>query len=141
MAWKEKYNGVTYEVSVVDGVTIHNPPLPESIQKKKTSNMKEIVRTKQFPGAKTDTTFFAGRGTLEDQFKHDPIYLKEILDGAKADGYTPSPHDVYFASLARKKGDRRAFVSQAEGTGKIKKIVQADGNACDGSIKVEGIRG
>lgn len=141
MAWKEKINGVLYDVKVVDGKVIHDPPLPESIRKKSAANMKEIVRTKQFPGAKTDTTFFAGRGTLQDQFKHDPIYLNEIIKGAKEDGYTPSPHDVYFASLARKKGDRRAFVSQAEGTGKIKKIVQGDGNACEGSIKVEGIRG
>lgn len=141
MAWKEKIEGVTYEVTFVDGVKVHTPPLPEHIRKKGAENMKEILRTKTFPAAKTDTTFFAGRGTLEDQFKNDPMYLKEIIDGAKADGYTPSPHDVYFASLARKKGDRRAFVSQAEGTGKIKKIVQADGNACDGSIKVEGIKG
>ena len=100
--------------------------------------MREILKSRKCPGAKDDTSFFAGRGTLERQFHNDPTYLDKITDNAKKQGYTPNPNDVYFASLARFEGDRRAFISQAEGTAKIKKICEQEGLGCEGSISVRG---
>ncbi len=131
MAYKIKINGVVHTMIESNGEVRYEPPLPESEIVKGRKNMREVLASKKFPGVSTENTFFSGRGTLENQFKDDPEFLQEIIEGAKADGYTPNPNDVYLSQLARKPGDKRAFVSQADGVSKIRKVCEENRLQCD----------
>ena len=132
MAYKLRINGVTHTlIQNGDGTVSYSPPLPESEIRRGRNNIREAMKSKRFPGVKTENTFFSGRGTLADQFKDDPEFLQQIIDGAKAKGYNPSPNDIYLQSVAREDGDPDAFVSQADGLGKIRKVCEQRGLYCE----------
>lgn len=132
MAYKLKINGVTHTmIDNGDGTVSYDPPLPKSEIRRGRNNIGEALRLRKFPGLKTETNFFSNRGTLEEQFKDDPVFLEEIIEGAKQDGYTPNPNDVYISQIARKPGDKRAFISQADGVSKIRKVCEEERMHCE----------
>lgn len=132
MACKIKINGVVHTMVRGDGGSIsYDPPIPKSEIKRGRKNIGEMIAERRFPGVSTENTFFSNRGTLDQQFKDDPEFLQEIIAGAQADGYTPNPNDVYISQLARKPGDKRAFVSQADGVSKIRKVCEENRLYCD----------
>lgn len=132
MAYKLKINGTIYTlIKNSDGTVSYDPPLPESEIRRGQNNIREAMMSKTFPGLKTENSFFAGRGTLQDQFKDDPEFLKQIIDGARAKGYNPSPYDVYLQTVAREDGDLDAWVSQADGLGKVRKVCEDRGLYCE----------
>lgn len=127
-----RINGVTHRmIQQKDGSIIYDPPLPKSEIARGRNNIGEMIRAKSFPGLKTESNFFSNRGTLEQQFKDDPEFLQEIIAGAQADGYNPNPNDVYVSQIARKTGDRKAFVSQADGVSKIRKVCEEQKLHCE----------
>lgn len=129
---KFRYNGISYtEIKYEDGRVEHDPPLPEGLLEKWAGNFAEIVRTRKGPGLKTENNFFAGRGTLAEQFKDDPGFLERIVSRARAKGFEPNPNSVYFESVANDDGDPDAFVTQAEGLGKLRKVCEKRGLYCE----------
>lgn len=127
-----RLNGVFHKLTVSsDGEVSYDPPIPKSEIRRGRNNIGEVMKSRTFPGMKTENNFFSNRGTLEQQFKDDPQFLQEIIEGAKADGYTPNPNDVYISQIARKTGDRRAFISQAEGVSKIRKVCEEEKLHCE----------
>lgn len=129
---KFKLNGIMYtQIDHEDGRREYDPPLPEGKEEQWSRNFQEIVETKTCPGVHTENAFFAGRGTLSEQFKDDPVYLDYIIERARARGYNPSPNDVYFSSVADDDGDPAAFVSQADGVGKLRKVCEERNLACE----------
>ena len=96
----------------------------------------EMIALQKGPGLDTDDIFFSGQGTLYDQFGSEK-HLQKFVKNAKANGYTPSPNDVYYPGLARFQGDPEAFVSRSQGRSYIKKLCERRGWACEGGVKVE----
>jgi len=97
----------------------------------------EMLALKQTPKCMTDREFFAGMGTLDQQFKHDPQHLKVITDAAKKQGYTPSPNDVYMPGVAKFPGDKDAFISPSGGRGQLRKAVEKHGTGGEGAVSVK----
>lgn len=93
----------------------------------------EMVATQAGPVLSTDDTFFAGMGTLDNQFQSQK-HLNRFLKAAKAHGYTPSPNDVYMPGLARFKGDPEAWVSRAQGRAYIRKLLEGRGYRCNSNL-------
>lgn len=89
------------------------------------------------PGTLSDREFFAGRGTLADQFQGDEQTLKLLVAEAQRRGYTPGPNDVYTPTLARDFGDPLAFVPPTGGRGHIKKVCEMRGDECQGLVNVK----
>ena len=132
MASGIRINGVFHKlIQADDGTITYDPPIPKKEIQRGRNNIGEVMKSRRFPGVNTENNFFANRGTLEQQFKDDPQFLQEIIEGAKADGYTPNPNDVYISQIARKTGDRRAFISQADGVSKIRKVCEEERLHCE----------
>ena len=133
MATKVKINGVVHTMTIGErGEAIYDPPLSKTEIDRGRKNMREMITSRKFPGVKTENTFFSGRGTLSDQFKDDPWYLEKIIEGARARGYEPNPNDVYLTQLATDgDGDPDAFVSQADGMSKIRKVCESKKLYCE----------
>lgn len=93
----------------------------------------EMVATQAGPVVSTDDTFFAGMGTLYDQFQSQK-HLNRFVKAARAKGYNPSPNDVYMPGLARFKGDPEAWVSRAQGRGYIRKLLESRGYRCNANL-------
>lgn len=94
----------------------------------------EIVASGQFPSLRTDTSFFAGVGTLQKQLG-DGSELKAVTLRAKRAGYTPNADDMYCPSLARFTGDPEAFVPFSGGRSYVKKICEKRGVPCHGMVE------
>ncbi len=132
MATKVKINGVVHTMTISDrGEAIYDPPLSKTEIDRGQKNMREMLAERKFPGVKTESTFFNGRGTLDQQFKDDPWYLERIIEGARARGYEPNPNDVYLTQLADGDGDPAAFISQADGMSKIRKVCESKRLYCE----------
>lgn len=84
-----------------------------------------------------DTYFFAGKGTLAQQFAGAEDQLDFIVARAKRNGYNPNPNDVYEGALARFPGDPAAFVPPSGGINHIKKVCEERDIACEGAYKRE----
>lgn len=82
----------------------------------------------------TDSIFFAGTGTLLDQFGGDEEEVGRVVKAAKANGYTPNPNDFYAMSLANKPGDPQAFISHSGGRGHIRRVCEERGVSCTGAV-------
>ena len=110
-----KINGVSYEVNVVNGVEVYNPPLPESV-KAWFERGREDMKAGHAPKLRTDSTFNAGRGTLRDQFKGDDAWLGRFnQEYRKQTGMDLPTNGVYMGQLAESAFDAKAVVqSQAE---------------------------
>ncbi len=127
-----RMNGVTHRmIRNDDGSVSYDPPLPKSEIARGRNNIGEMIRDRSFPGLKTESNFFSNRGTLDQQFSDDPEFLQEIVSGARAKGYNPNPNDVYVSQLAREPGDPNAFISQADGVSKIRKVCEQQKLQCD----------
>lgn len=101
------------------------------------SRLRDIIETRQFPGTMSDREFFAGHGTLADQFKGEEKVLEKVVSEARRQGYNPNPNDVYVPRLAMSIGDPAAFVSPTGGRGQIKKVCQMRDKDCfeaDGKV-------
>ncbi len=143
MSYTLKINGTSHKVTVnSDGTESYDPPIPEHYENEKRKRFEEMCETRETPGLRTETTFWSGRGSLADQWKHDPKYLDMICNNVKKRGGSVSASSVYFQSLARpqfRDGDPEAMVSPAEGVAKIKKIYEQRGiEHSDGVIKTRG---
>jgi hypothetical protein len=84
-----------------------------------------------------DTYFFAGKGTLADQFKGSEDQLEYLVAQAKRKGYNPNPNDVYTPALAQYPGDPAAFVPPSGGLNHIKHICEERDLSCGGAFKRE----
>lgn len=99
----------------------------------------EMLALRSPPGLNgTDSAFFEGMGTLEQQFGKDKESLRETIAAAKRHGYTPNPRDVYLPTLAAFEGDPLAFVPPTGGRGHIKKVSEMRGWESRGAVTVKG---
>ena len=85
-------------------------------------------------GLVTDNEFLAGHGTLAQQFDGAEDQLKDVLDGARARGFTPGIHDVYLSSIADDVGDPKAFVPPDGGRHHVKKVAEKHNLAVNGMV-------
>jgi hypothetical protein len=119
-----------------DGKTVFDPPLPPEYEQQVKDRFSEVLRDRVFPGLNTDTTFAAGRGTLDKQFD-DPKDLEEAVAAARAQGYNPKPTDIYCASVADKVGDREAWIpGGADAKGHIRRVCEKRNIGCSGSLNI-----
>ena len=100
-------------------------------------SLASMVALRKGPALSTDDTFFAGQGTLYDQFGRQKA-LDRTLAASKAMGFVPPKGSVYFPNLARSKGDPEAYVTRAMGRSYIKKLLEKRGWESDGAVKVKG---
>lgn len=98
----------------------------------------EMLALKSPPRSMTDREFFAGVGTLDQQFKTDPQHLDKITKISTSQGYRPNPNDVYVPTLARHPGDPAAFISPSGGRGQLKATADRLGLAGNGAVKTTG---
>lgn len=92
------------------------------------------------PGTCTDREFFAGRGTLGDQFEGDDQTLEHITSVAQRNGYKPGANDVYTPALADYPGDPAAFVPPDGGRGHIRRVCESRGEGCRGLVNVKPVQ-
>lgn len=123
-----------YEMVNGSLVQVSGPPEDKSAMRR---NIESIFESRQAPGISTDSTLFSGAGTLSAQFKGDTESLNNVVRNAKRAGYNPTGNELYQPGLARFPGDPRAFISQAEGKAKVRKIVEQDGTGCEGAVTVK----
>lgn len=118
---RSKINGVWYEVDLVDGEFVYDPPLPDTVRR---NGIREIIESGRAPYLKTSTTFFAGRGSLLDQMDGDDQYTDILVRKAKQQGYTPSPGDVYLGQVAENEGDPEAWFKQGDTEQNVKQVLE-----------------
>lgn len=100
------------------------------------SMLAEMLALRSAPASKTDREFLAGRGMLAKQVGCD-YQLRDILEAAKRQGFTPGPGDVYDPGLARTMGDPEAFIPNGEGRSYVKKLCEKRGWAAHGMVEVK----
>ena len=88
------------------------------------------------PGTCSDREFYAGKGTLADQFEGEEQILGKVVAAARDHGYNPSPNDVYTPALADFPGDPAAFVS-GDARGHIRRVCEGRGEECHGLVNVK----
>ena len=134
---KIKYEGKVYTGKTgKDGTTVFDPPLPAAYEEQARQRFSTVLAERVFPGLNTDTTFTAGRGTLDKQFD-DPKDLEEAVAAARAQGYNPKPTDIYCASVADSVGDRAAWIpGGANAKGHIRKVCEERNLGCSGSLNI-----
>lgn len=93
----------------------------------------------QFPicSIQTDSTFFAGAGTLLDQFDGDEAELNRVMTNCKKQGGKPSLNDFYAPGIARSTGDPAAFIPASGGRGYVKQLCEQRGTGCEGMVNVK----
>lgn len=96
----------------------------------------EMVALRQAPRGSTDSTFFAGIGTLDKQLKR-PQAIQELRKNARKMGVALTGNEFYQPSLARFPLDPRACISQSEGKDRIRRMVEKDGTGCEGAINIK----
>ncbi len=139
MAYVLKINGVSHEVSFVDGKAVYSPPLNESKSEKRKNadRLKGILESRKCPGINTDTTFLSGIGTLEQQFDGDVEGMNEVISAARRKGFNPTSGMFYYEPLARYVGDPEAFLSAGDGKGRIRDVCEKRGWGCRGTVNVK----
>lgn len=98
----------------------------------------EMLAARSAPKAQTDREFFAGQGTLADQFSGNDDQLNKVIGNAKKHGYKPQYTDTYVPALAKFAGDPAAFVSASGGRGHVQRVCERRGWTCNGSVNVKG---
>lgn len=110
----------------------------ESMRRKGQSHsIAEMCATRSAPRGMTDSVFFAGVGTLADQFRGEEQVLDHMVKVATRKGRRPSPNDYYQPGLARFVGDPEAFIPASGGRGHVQAVCEKRGWACEGSVKVK----
>jgi hypothetical protein len=106
-------------------------------------NMAEMFALRTAPTLDTDTALFASHGscrTLADQFPNKQA-LDNLIKAARKQGYNPSPNDIYYSPIAARRGDPKAFISQANGgKARIRDACIANGLDCEGTVNVKAPR-
>lgn len=100
------------------------------------ANIGAICKSRKAPGVATDSTFFAGVGTLQTQIK-DKRARKRLADNARSMGVTLTGNEFYQPGLARFPGDPMACISHADGKAEIRRRVTASGTGCEGMVNVK----
>ncbi len=85
------------------------------------------------PSIVTDSTYFAGRGTLDKQFNGDIPQLAFRAKTAARNGRKPNINDVYEPCLADFPGDPKAFVPADGGRSYVRRLVEAKGVPAEGA--------
>jgi hypothetical protein len=108
----------------------------EAIAKGNKPGFAEMLAMQEAPAGQTESTFLANFGKLADQFDNDDRYVNTLVEAARANGYNPSPNDVYMPTIANKMGDPRAFIKSR---GEAKKVAEERGSALtiNGKTEVE----
>jgi hypothetical protein len=91
-----------------------------------THRFAEMIACQRGPCLNTDDMFFQGSKPIADQFG-DERTMNFYLNEAKKQGFTPDKNAVYFPMLARKPGDKEAWVTRAQGRTHIKNIIASRG--------------
>lgn len=91
-----------------------------------TVNFANMICERQAARGMTDDVFFAGMPMLRDQFRTEEEMNRRIA-AARAQGYNPSPYDIYMPGLADSVGDRKAFVSRTDGRRHVEKVLASKG--------------
>ena len=99
--------------------------------------MADMLASRQGPGLKTDTSMYAGFGTLEKQFEDNQPHLRKITEEAQKRGYKPNPNYVYEPSLATFVGDPLAFVPPNEAENHIRHVCEKRGMGCQGAVNIK----
>jgi len=96
----------------------------------------EMFAARRAPGSLTDREFFAGRGTLADQFQGEEWYLEKITKRyEQITGQRPNYNAVYVPDLADEPGDPAGFVDPTEGRRHIKKVCRLKNTTCRGLVR------
>ena len=90
----------------------------------------EMLAVRRVHIGTTDSKYLAGFGRLGDEL--GPEHLRQVVTQAERHGYTPQASDVYLPNMARFAGDPEAFVSPAEGRGKIERVAAKRGMVKEG---------
>ena len=128
----------TYELVCGKLVATNGPAETDADRAAGAQRMQEILESRRAPGLSTDTSFFAGVGTLDKQIK-DPARLQKLKDNARREGIPLTGNELYQSGLCRDGHDLdpRACISQSDGKARIRKMVEASGTGCEGSITVK----
>jgi hypothetical protein len=109
----------------------------KAIRKGESPRFAEMLALRQPPRSSgTDTTLFSGVGTLRSQIKN-PLHRKKLRENARRMGIRLTGNELYQASLAKFPMDPRACISMAEGRTRIRKMAEANGAGCEGTVKVK----
>jgi hypothetical protein len=120
-----KINGVSYEVTNVDGKEVYNPPLPESV-KAWFARGREDMQAGHAPKLRTDSTFNSGRQTIRDQFNGDEAWLTRFNQEYRKQTGMDLPSDgVYMGQLAEGQFDAKAVVKSQSDVNKLIKRKQS----------------
>lgn len=126
-------------VCVPEVVKRHGPEAVDrythSVSNGESPRLAEMLALQKGPGIMTDSVFYAGVGTLDKQIKCKN-QLQKLVQAARRQGYNPSPNDFYCPTLARKFGDREAFISG--GRGQAKEVLRKRGWEGEGAVSVKG---
>lgn len=98
------------------------------------ARLTEMLETREVPRLMTDSVFFAGVGTLADQFAGDEKMLETVVARAKAKGYNPSYTDFYNPRLADDVGDPKAFIPATGGRHHVRQVLEERDWSCDGAV-------
>jgi hypothetical protein len=102
----------------VDGKWIPDIPLTPEEEAANAARLQEMIATQSFPGIQTDTTFLAGRGTLDTQLGGGNE-AEAVARAAMKHGYRPNINDVYEPGLADFMGDPKAFIPATGGRAEV----------------------
>lgn len=127
-----KVNGTKHAVSIVNGLKVYDPPLPEEFQKRCDEKCKDMLNSRRPPGHRSDTQFHANRGTLLDQLEGDVNWCNHLAKQAKKRGYDVGASDVYIGQLDDATGGNPdAFFKPGEGTAELRRRLQRTGKGVD----------
>lgn len=98
--------------------------------------MREILESHTTPGLSTDSTFFAGIGSLNQQIA-DPRSRERLHKNAKRMGIPLTGNEFYQPGLAKFPGDPRACIPHSGGKEQIRKMIEEKGTGSEGAITVK----
>lgn len=111
-------------------------PESENDRQRYGGNITAICESRKAPGVSTDSTFFAGVGSLKNQIK-DKRARKRLAENARKMGVHLTGNEFYQPGLARFPGDPMACISHADGKAEIRKRVIESGSGCEGAVNVK----
>ena len=105
-----------------------------SRQAGETDRFAALCALREFPGCKTDDSFWAGRKHCAEVYGE--TYFNEVRTALAAQGVTMSAGQEYMPELAAYKGDPAAVVGH-NARGHIRKVCEERGMACEGPVTVK----
>lgn len=117
----------TYELR--DGKLVQTGGPPEDAERG-AQHIAEICESRQCPGLRTDTAWFTSDRTVAKHVQC-PRRRKQLQENARRLGITLTGNEQYQPSLARFPGDPRACISQSQGLGHMKALIEARGTGVE----------